>query len=110
MAVFRVEKNRNYTVMSNYHLRDQSLSLKAKGLMSMILSLPEGWHYSTRGMLQDTRHCSRDRQEEMLRKEGHSIVPCGASQRSLKVENYKDHLFDFDSLSESESGEYGDGQ
>jgi addiction module RelB/DinJ family antitoxin len=65
---------------------------------------------STRGMLQDTRHCSRDRQEEMLRKEGHSIVPCGASQRSLKVENYKDHLFDFDSLSESESGEYGDGQ
>ena len=50
MAVFRVEKNRNYTVMSNYHLRDQSLSLKAKGLMSMILSLPDGWHYSTRGL------------------------------------------------------------
>ena len=50
LAVFRVEKNRNYTVMSNYHLRDQSLSLKAKGLMSMILSLPDGWHYSTRGL------------------------------------------------------------
>ena len=50
MAVFRVEKNRNYTVMSNYHLRDQNLSLKSKGLMSMILSLPEGWHYSTRGL------------------------------------------------------------
>lgn len=55
---------------------------------------------STRGMLQDTRHCSRDSQESMLRKEGHTIVKCGAHQRSLKVENYKDYLFDFDSLDE----------
>ena len=55
---------------------------------------------STRGMLQDNRHCSRDRQAEMLRKEGHNIVPCGSYQRSLKVNNYKDFLFDFDSLDE----------
>jgi len=54
---------------------------------------------STRGMLQDTRYCSRDHQEDMLRKEGLSIVPCGSFQRSLKVDNYKDYLFDFDSLS-----------
>ena len=40
MAVFRVEKTRNFTVMSNYHLRDKSLSLKAKGLLSLMLSLP----------------------------------------------------------------------
>lgn len=50
MAVFRVEKTRNYTVMSNYHLRDKSLSLKAKGLLSLMLSLPENWDYTTRGL------------------------------------------------------------
>ena len=43
MAVFRVERNQNYTVMSNYHLRDKSLSLKAKGLLSQMLSLPDGY-------------------------------------------------------------------
>ena len=41
MPVFRVERNKGYTVMSNYHLRDKSLSLKAKGLLSQMLSLPE---------------------------------------------------------------------
>ena len=43
MAVFRVERTNNYTVMSNYHLRDKNLSLKAKGLLSLMLSLPEDW-------------------------------------------------------------------
>jgi len=50
MAVFRVEKTRDYTVMSNYHLRDKSLSLKAKGLLSLMLSLPEDWDYTTKGL------------------------------------------------------------
>ena len=50
MAVFRVEKNRNYTVMSNVHLKDKGISLKAKGLLSVILSLPEDWNYTTRGL------------------------------------------------------------
>jgi len=50
MAVFRVERNQNYTVMSNYHLRDKSLSLKAKGLLSQILSLPENWDYTLTGL------------------------------------------------------------
>ena len=40
---FRINKNRNYTVMSNYHLRDKNLSLKAKGLLSFMLSLPDNW-------------------------------------------------------------------
>ena len=43
MAVFRVEKNSGYTVMSNHHLRNRALSLKAKGLLSQMLSLPEDW-------------------------------------------------------------------
>jgi hypothetical protein len=50
MAVFRVEKNKNYTVMSNHHLKDKRLTLKSKGLLSVILSLPEEWNYTTRGL------------------------------------------------------------
>ena len=50
MAVFRIEKTRDYTVMSNHHLRDKSLSLKAKGLLSLMLSLPEEWDYTTKGL------------------------------------------------------------
>ena len=50
MAVFRVERNKNYTVMSNYHLRDKSLSLKAKGLLSQMLSLPDNWDYTLSGL------------------------------------------------------------
>ena len=43
MAVFRVEKTKDYTIMSNHHLKDRRLSLKAKGLLSMMLSLPKEW-------------------------------------------------------------------
>ena len=50
MAVFRIEKNRNYTVMSNYHLRDNSISCKACGLLSKMLALPDDWDYTTRGL------------------------------------------------------------
>ena len=53
MAVFRIERTRDYTVMSNHHLRDKALSLKSKGLLSMmlsLLSLPEDWNYTTRGL------------------------------------------------------------
>lgn len=50
MAVFRVERTGNYTVMSNHHLRDKRLSLKAKGLLSLMLSLPEDWDYTLSGL------------------------------------------------------------
>lgn len=55
MAVFRVEKNQNYTVMSNHHLRNPDLSLKAKGLLSQMLSLPEEWDYTLKGLSQINR-------------------------------------------------------
>lgn len=45
MAVFRIDKTRDYTVMANHHLRNKALSLKAKGLLSLMLSLPEDWDY-----------------------------------------------------------------
>ena len=50
MAVFRINKTRDYTVMSNHHLRNTSLSLKAKGLLSLMLSLPDNWDYTTKGL------------------------------------------------------------
>ena len=50
MPVFRVEKTRDYTVMANHHLKDRRLSLKAKGLLSVMLSLPEEWDYTLKGL------------------------------------------------------------
>ncbi|MCL2776311.1 MAG: helix-turn-helix domain-containing protein, partial [Oscillospiraceae bacterium] len=73
MAVFRVEKNKNYTVMSNYHLKDKNLSLKSKGLLSLILSLPEEWNYTTRGLAS-------------ICKEGVDCI--GASLRELETAGY----------------------
>lgn len=51
MAVFRVHKNENYTVLSNYHFKERGMSLKAKGLLSLMLSLPEDWDYSAAGLV-----------------------------------------------------------
>lgn len=51
MAVFRVERSKDYTVMSNHHLRNKELTLKAKGLLSQMLSLPEDWDYTLKGLL-----------------------------------------------------------
>ncbi len=51
MAIFKIEKNKNYTVMSNYHLRDKKISYKAKGLLSFMLSLPSDWDYSINGLV-----------------------------------------------------------
>ena len=50
MAVFRIEKNKNYTSMANYHFYDKSLSWKAKGILSNMLSLPDDWDYSLAGL------------------------------------------------------------
>lgn len=51
MAIFRTHKNQNYTVMSNYHLKEKNMSLKAKGLLSVMLSLPDDWDYSLAGLI-----------------------------------------------------------
>ena len=50
MAVCRIEKTKDYTVMANHHLRNKGLSLKAKGLLSLMLSLPEDWDYTVKGL------------------------------------------------------------
>lgn len=51
MSVVRVNKNKNYTVLSNYHFKEKSMSLKAKGLLSLMLSLPDDWNYSISGLV-----------------------------------------------------------
>ena len=66
MSVFKIEKNSNYTVMSNYHLRDRDLSYKAKGLLSFILSLPEDWDYSLAGLCSISKE-SRDGIQSILK-------------------------------------------
>ena len=73
MAVFRIERTRDYTVMSNHHLRNANLSLKAKGLLSMMLSLPEDWNYTTRGLAK-------------ICKEGVGAI--GAALRELEAAGY----------------------
>ena len=61
MAVFRVERTRDYTVMSNHHLKNKDLSLKAKGLLSQMLSLPENWElYACRTFCHQPREQGRD--------------------------------------------------
>lgn len=73
MAVFRIEKTKDYTVMANHHLKNRSLSLKAKGLLSVILSLPENWNYTTRGLASickegvDSLHWRGDRLQRQAR-------------------------------------------
>ena len=51
MAVFKVNKNNNYTVISNTHLKERKMTLKAKGLLTLMLSLPEDWDYSIKGLI-----------------------------------------------------------
>ena len=58
MAVFRIEKTRDYTVMSNHHLRDTGLSLKSKGLLSMMLSLQVNCISTTRGLAKICKECT----------------------------------------------------
>ena len=51
MAIFRIEKTKNYTVLSNYHFKEKNMSLKAKGLLSLMLSLPDSWNYTIKGLV-----------------------------------------------------------
>jgi hypothetical protein len=76
MAVFRVEKSQNYTVMSNYHLRDKELSLKAKGLLSQMLSLPDDWDYTLAGL----SHINRE-SKDAIRSAVNELEVAGYIQR-----------------------------
>lgn len=72
MTVFHVAKNTNYTVMSNHHLRNRGLSLKAKGLLSQMLSLPEKWDYTLQGLAYINR-----KQIDAIRQAVHELERAG---------------------------------
>ena len=72
MTVFHVAKNTNYTVMSNHHLRNRELSLKAKGLLSQMLSLPEKWDYTLQGLAYINRE-----QIDAIRQTAHELARAG---------------------------------
>ena len=78
MAVFRSEKTRDYTVMSNHHLKDRTLTLKSKGLLSMMLSLPDEWNYTTRGLAAICRE---------------GVDSIGAALKELEAHGYIRHDF-----------------
>lgn len=91
MAVFRVEKSKDYTVMSNHHLRNTDLSLRAKGLLSQILSLPEGWDYTIAGLAK-------------INKEGKDAVR--AAVQELEKAGYIERRQKMDSGGKFSSNEY----
>ncbi len=59
MTAIRIVKNRNYSVMSNYHLQDKNLSFKAKGLLSYMLSLPDNWKYTIKGISKESKESEK---------------------------------------------------
>jgi hypothetical protein len=86
MAVFRVEKNKGYTVMSNHRLRNKDLTLKAKGLLSQMLSLPETWDYTLAGLSQINRE-----RVDAIREAVRELERAGYIQRSRERDD-KDRL------------------
>lgn len=90
MSTFRVNKNVNYTVMSNYHLQDKKLSLKAKGLLSYMLSLPDDWDYSLKGLTVGCKDGLDSVRTAVLELEEHGYV------RRQKVRNARGQIIDYD--------------
>lgn len=90
MSIFRVNKNTNYTVMSNHHLQDRTLSLKAKGLLSYMLSLPDDWDYSLKGLTVGCKDGIDSVRTAVLELEERGYV------RRQKVRNSKGQIIDHD--------------
>ena len=82
MAIFRVKKSTNYIVTSNHHLRDKSLSLKAKGLLSQILSLPEEWDFTLQGLAYINQE-----QLDAIRQAVHELERAGYIVRARERDN-----------------------
>ena len=82
MSVFHVKKTTDYTVMSNHHLRDKALSLKAKGLLSQMLSLPEEWDYTLQGLAYINRE-----QIDAIRQAVHELERAGYIVRTRERDN-----------------------
>ena len=102
MAVFKIEKTNNYTVMSNYHLRDRNLSFKAKGMLSFMLSLPEEWDYSLNGLVsvsKESKKAIRNILNE-LKDNGYLVVEQTRGERGQYKYNYIIYEIPLDKIKE----------
>lgn len=89
MPVFKIEKNDNYTVMSNYHLRDKNLSYKAKGLLSFMLSLPNNWDYSLAGLCSISKEGGVSWIIQRFKRENNNYIP----PKNLFLSKYGEIMF-----------------
>ena len=89
MAVFRVEKTKDFTIMCNHHLRNTELSLKAKGLLSLMLSLPEDWDYTTKGLAHICKDGVDSITTALKELERHGYL----TRQRLRYENRRRNLF-----------------
>ena len=115
MPVCRIMKENNYTRVSNHYLRDNSLSFKAKGLLTLMLSLPEDWDYTITGLAQFTADgrvsiASTIRELELM---GHidacyeKLAEGMTEDQRMGLENFKDYLMEVGVISEREMFAYG---
>ena len=104
--IFRVNHTKNYTVMSNTHLRDRGLSLKAKGLLSVMLSLPEDWDYSIEGLCKISLEC-----EKAIRSALNELKAAGYLIVTKRYPNEtKSHLIEYEyDVFETRQGTQGEG-
>jgi len=88
--VFKIEKNKNYTVMSNFHLRDKELSFKAKGLLSFMLSLPDNWDYSLNGLVKVSKESKKAIRNILneLKENGYLVIEQTRGNRGYYKYNY----------------------
>ena len=94
MAIFRVNKNTNYTVMSNYHFKDKNLSLKAKGLLSQMLSLPPKWDYTVAGLCAINKENKTAIQSTLKELEEHGYLKRTRSQNNKGQFDYIYDIFE----------------
>lgn len=83
MATIRVVKNKNYSVMSNYHLHDTNLSFKAKGLLSFMFSLPDNWNYSIKGISSRSKESEKTIRTILKELEFHKYLIIEKKQNAL---------------------------
>lgn len=95
MAVFRINKTKDYTVISNYHLRDKNLSLKAKGLLSLMLSLPDEWDYSINGLVSICKESETSIKSTLNELKEYNYLFINKSKNSLGRFEYQFDIYEF---------------
>ena len=94
MAVFRVEKTKDFTLMSNHHLKNRKLTLKAKGLLSLMLSLPDSWDYTLKGLasicsegIDAVRTAVKELEQDVYKRQ----VPCSKPMQTMTFRSFGDN-------------------